>query len=295
MKIDNEKLNNTLLKELKIIETTSHFLHTDLYPENQDREYGVAKYTFENFWDLKNEYEFITDAKISSSYPFFKDDIDKAKRENNNESSETTNILEQLYLNETFDYDLFGNMLSNWKEFKLEAIEVDRIDNNKKRIHYRGVQITEYPYFSETGVEVITLLVINGYKKNELFYKQLMAESKSLLNEEKYKLSYFLVYSSLENYVNKKLNSENEEERFEDKLKKLCKKNISNLNSHQIYSSIISEFKDYTTVRNDIAHGKKDLVITNKEVTMFFNYVLLLVIINETSIKTFKEIYEIYE
>lgn len=142
--------------------------------------------------------------------------------------------------------------------------------------------------------KVVSKIRIEGFKKNFEFYNQLIAESRILLTEEKFKLSYFLLYSAIENYINNELSSENFEERLEDKLKRLCKMNLGDLNKNKIYSSIVANFKNYTTIRNTIAHGKKEIELTKTDLYEFSNFVLLIIYINKTEINNFEDLLKIY-
>lgn len=299
-KIKDSELNNFLLSELNIVKNEILFIKIDIDPDFDITEYekGIGKtYYFKNKWSFKYEYDSIIESEIVDCYPIDLDTIHELQSEHNisvNSSNKDfyPEVLREAYL---IDKDCFdGETLDNWQEFKINTIKILEINNTKKEISYDGSFFGELPYLEMADFEVISKIRVEGYKKNFEFYNQLIAESKILLAEKKYKLSYFLSYSALENYINNELDSEKLEERLEDKLKRLCKINLVDLNKNKIYSSIISKFKNYTATRNTIAHGKEEIEITKKDLYEFLNFILLIIYINKTKIKNFEELLEKY-
>jgi hypothetical protein len=299
-KIKDSELNSFLLSELNIVKTEIIFIEIDIDPDYDvtDYEKGIGKnYYFKNKWNFKHEYNSIIEAEIIASYPILLETIHDIKSQHNitincSNSEIYSEVLRKAYL---VDKDCFnGKPLENWDDFKVNTININEINNIKKEITYDGGFFGELPYIKFADFEVVSKIRVKGFKKNFEFYNQLIAESKILLTEDKYKLSYFLLYSAIENYINNKLNSENLEERLEDKLKRLCKINLGDLNKNKIYSSIVTNFKKYTAIRNTIAHGKEEIEITKTHLFEFSNFVLLIIYINKTKINNFEDILKKY-
>ena len=298
-KIKDSELNKLLLSELDIVKNEIVFIEIDISPDFDKIEYekSIGKtYYFKNKWNFKYEYDSIIEAKIIDSFAFDLDTIHELQSEHNitvdSNKHIYSEVLREAYL---IDNDSFnGESLENWDDFKINTINILNINNTKKTITYDGGFFGELPYIEMADFAVVSKIEVEGFKRNYEFYNQLIAESKILLAEKKYKLSYFLAYSALESFINNELYSEKLEDRLEDKLKELCKKNLGELNKNRIYSSLVSKFKDYTIIRNTIAHGKEEIEITETELYEFFNFVLLIIYINKSKIESFEEILEIY-
>lgn len=299
-KINDSELNSFLLSELNIVKTEIVFIEIDIDPNYDITEYekGIGKtYYFKNKWNFKHEYDSIIEAEIIASYPILLETIHKIKSEHNIIISYSHNEIYSEVLGKAYlaDKDCFnGKALESWDDFKINTINITEINNITGDITYDGGFFGELPYIKSADFEVVSKIRVKGFKKNFEFYNQLIAESKILLTEDKYKLSYFLLYSAIENYINNTLNSENLEERLEDKLKRLCKINLGNLNKNKIYSSIVTNFKNYTAIRNTIAHGKEEIEITKTNLFEFSNFVLLIIYINKTKINNFEDILKKY-
>lgn len=272
----------------------------DIYPDFDKSEYekGIDKtYFFENNWNFKTNYDSIITAKIISSEAFEIDAV-RENKENLDLSIEDDNeksLLEIIHDTYLIDKDCFSDLsLGSWDSFELNPINIIKIDNINRTLRYNGSYYGDPNYVEMAGFDIVSQIEVHGYKKNHEFYKQLIAESQILFSEKKYKLSYFLVYSALENFINVELGSEEEESRLEEKLKRLCKQSFDNLNSNKIYSSLIDKFKGFTKTRNLIAHGNDDIDMSRDSLLGFLNFTLFMIYINVDKKSYFTDIYDEY-
>lgn len=296
IKVNPKDLSSFLLSELDIIKKETSFFEVDIFPDYDKAEYekGIDKtYYFENSWNFKMEFDSIISAKILNSYAFDFDSISEMERKYALENCENrTEIIKKSYFADKYSYSYFG--IESWDSFRINPISVLKIDNVDKKLKYNGSFFGEVGYTQVADFNVYSQIRVEGFKYNIELYNQLIAQSKILFSQKNYNLSYFLTYSALENFINTKLVSEDDENRLIDKLKILCKKNLGELKDNLIYSEIMSNFKHYTSNRNTIAHGKKPISISEKSLYEFFNFVLLIMYINKFKTKNFEELYAKY-
>jgi hypothetical protein len=299
-KVTTEELNKFFLSELNIIKEEIVFVEIDIYPDFDISEYekGIDKtYFFKNDWKFKTNYDSIITAEIISTEAFEIDTV-RENKENLELATEDDNgksLLEIIKDTFLIDKDSFSDLsLGSWDAFELKPVNIIKIDNVERTLTYNGSYFGDPNYVEMAGFDIISQIQVHGYKKNHEFFKQLIAESQILLAEKKYKLSFFLVYSSLENFINVELRSEEEEARLEEKLKRLCKQNFGELNSNKIYSSLIDKFKDFTITRNTIAHGNDDIDISKELLFDFLNFTLFMIYINTNKISSFSDVYDKY-
>ena len=164
----------------------------------------------------------------------------------------------------------------------ISSIEVDAIDNNLSRIIYSGSFFSAGIHHGNEA-DVVCELNVKAAQRVSNFYFELLIEAYALLNENNFKMSYFMSYAALENYINEKINGQNTEERFQDKFKKAYD-TVPNLSTHETYSKLYEVLGDYTLVRNVIAHGRdNDDVIDNideesaKKIYIFVAVVILVI------------------
>ena len=124
-----------------------------------------------------------------------------------------------------------------------------------------------------TFVECSFYGFVSGSRTNK-FYVDLIAESYALQDAKNYKLAYFMAFTALENYINVCQNINNGSGRLKDKLSDIFKMQFNSLGKHEIYTSLLGEFKKWEALRNYIAHGKKESKVSEKDVTDLLIFIL---------------------
>src|SRR5580698_8102646 len=107
-------------------------------------------------------------------------------------------------------------------QFKLNNLRVKSIDNEEKRLYYEGSFFGNHETYDQVDWGIYSVIEVTGMPLEEdAFYKDLIAQAYTLYNEGKNKLSYFLVYSAFESFINLNLDKFNDDRRLIEKLKEL--------------------------------------------------------------------------
>ncbi len=279
-----ENLDLKILSFLGILQTKSRIIQINNYPDYDLSGYGgqfEKTYYFTDSWSFDGEFGAVLNVSIESQRVFHSDDMERLSEEYD------------VHFGENNAYDLVLNEIRNenehlmWSEgfppdfdgFKLNDIRVDRIDHSKKEVHFFGsydgdsssIQPVDWNIFIECSFCSFISSTTSGK-----FYVDLISESYSLKDSGNMKLSFFLVYAALENYINECLDRHEKEGRIKDKLNELFRSRFTSLEKHQIYTSAAGEFDDWEKIRNWIVHGKAKVDITNEMVEEFTIFVLTL-------------------
>lgn len=160
---------------------------------------------------------------------------------------------------ETFPPDHGYDALS---QFTLRKLEVLEIDNAARRIELQGTFEGDSYAISQADWALYALIRFTGFKDNmneAEFYLQLLVESYQLRSKGDHRVSFFLAYAAVESFINRKLNSENENGRLSEKGRELFLREFAGveLAKHEIYTNVASDFNNQLTrERNGIAHGR---------------------------------------
>lgn len=300
IKSTEPNLIENLFVKLGYLNNQIKFVPINNYPDYDMSPYEgrcLNNYYFKNKWCFKNDFDSIINASIIDSALFHADCItDIAKEYSLNlefKNDRFTTIVEQAY---EIDKDSFCKYShkADINDFKLNELRIISIDNVNRYINYDGTFFGDMCSIESPDCKLISKIEIIGVNRNfnELeFYKQLLVEAFILNEENRYKLSFFVTYSALENFVNTQMDCNDKRSRFNDKLKKLFKSYWKDISSHSIYNSLMNDFSSYTGTRNKIAHGKNQIEINEKNSKSLLRFVLILIASYTWKDETFKELY----
>ncbi|MEH8120217.1 hypothetical protein Q7I34_00280 [Aeromonas veronii] len=293
-KQNNIELN--LLSILGIIKDESRIIQIDNYPDYDlspyDGYYTQKEYFFRDSWSFANNYAAIINSSIEHVGVFHSDDISRLTSEYEvpldweNDFDITLSLIQE----KNPDIMLEESTEPRFDGFKLNDIQIEKIDQCGKIIYFQGGYTGASDSIQPIDWKIIVQCSFHAIIPSSLtgdFYIDLIAESFALKDAKNYRLSYFIAFSALENYLNERLDSHNKEGRLKDKLSELFKSKFSNLNKHQIYSSIIGEYDSWETIRHCIAHGRRDHQVTKEHVDGFTVFMLTLLASIEKSEDSF--------
>lgn len=287
-----------LLIELEILVRYQQIIEVDMSPDSEviptDWRDDDNNY-FKNRWDFKRRFTSITEFDFISERVYHFENIDEANSELNmnlniDDIASCLNQIDHIdpnYFRENgYDTDLN-------ETFHFHKVRVLAIDNIKKCVWYDGSFFGNHEAYtvSDWGVfSKIRLIGIPSFLPN--FYQELLGESYLLYTSGNFKLSYFMTYTALENYVNSGLKSDDIEERFKDKLRKWAKTKVTQLEKHEIYCGTIQEYDEFTIKRNTIGHGRESIDIEKSEAESALIFVATLICSFEKNLRTFQDLYD---
>jgi hypothetical protein len=268
-KIDN--LDHKLLSFLRIIEVGSKIIPINNYPDFDFSNYqGLTEqtYFFKDSWSFDGEFGAVIDVSIENQCVFHVDDIKRLAEEYNVyfDSSNPCDVLNEIRGNNK-DLMLDEGIPPDFDGFKLNDIRVEKIDHSEKVVHFFGSYDGDSYSIDPMDWNIFIECSFYSFVSSDTFgkfYVDLISESYSLRDDGNMKLSYFLMYTAFENYINERLNSQDREGRLKDKLNELFKMQFSSLGNHQVYTSVVGDFDRWETIRNEIAHGKANIKITSE-------------------------------
>lgn len=289
-----------LLSRLGVLKLIDKFIDIDLMPDYDLTDYD--KYTLNTYF-IRQKYNFINEfsslfyASIENISIFSWDDILNYMKKNDLQLGQKRSISDVLNLIPQEKIDCINSFDPNdLDDFKLNSIKIDFINNIKHELVIQGAFLGDSYSIDPVGWGLVSNLKLLGIPKNlnGKLYLELLAESYSLLQSGNNKLSYFLLYTAFESYINVNANPSNDSVRLKDSFKKLFKNNfdVTNANDIQVYSSIIGYFDGFYKKRNDIAHGRTVVSVSGEELNDFLIFVLTVIVANENSIQSFKGIVE---
>lgn len=278
-----------------ILRETVRYVEINVFPDFDISEYQGpidSDYYFHNTIDIPYDFKSLLNVTFDNHVIFSFNDIDKVKKkfnlnvDNKDEVEEVINKLietdDDLALECFFEPDL--------DEFKLKELRLKNIDNNNRKIHYEGTFFGASYMIDQIDWNLFSQIKFIGIPFNIAeFYKELISESYVLKLEGNKKMSYFIMYSALENYIEYKLGS-NEEKRLSEKITELFSICFQNITKHQIYSCIINDYKTIKEKRNDIAHGNM-CNIKEEDLNKIFLFVLIVISTIENKCETFDELH----
>jgi hypothetical protein len=295
------KLHNNLQKLLICLGvlTTKRFI----IKINNSPDYDISKYEreadadyfFNNSWDFSNKLQSVVDINFIDNKLYHFDDLERASEELalQFDESDHTQFINDLYTNNNNWFSQNG-MNPDIDQFKLYSLRIASIDNISKKLNYQGSFYGNHETFDPMDWGLYSLIELTGVpQETENFFKELIGESYTLLNEGKNKLAYFLAYSAFDSFVNSELPSINDDKRrLNEKVTELYRKKFPQLDRHQIYTSIIKEFDTFTENRNNIAHGTNNITITKEDVLSALLFISIMIRSFEISCSTFDDLAE---
>ena len=287
-----------LLKALGIIDEKKIIIKINNYPDfsltNYDK-FSLNTLFFEYEWRFSHIFKSIIDCEIINTKVFHCDDIERLADEYsieyyNNEEP----LLNEIYL-EYPDLMCYEGFDTKFEGFKLNSLEISSIENNDKKIIFSGVYQGDSFSIEPVDWNIYAECELLGVLNNEgakFFYQELLSEAYTQKKHKNFKMSFFLVFSALENYINETMNTHDTQKRLKDIINELFKKLPIPLNKNQIYNSIINDYSDYEAIRNSIAHGRGKLNILESELNQFILFTLIFIASAKGLGATFSDLFE---
>lgn len=180
-----------------------------------------------------------------------------------------------------------GLAVDRVEEFELNGIEQPVVDNTGKTITfvggykatYSGIQPDEWSIYA-----VCDVLGLSAQAVEDKTHLGILGEGVAMMLRKDYKIASFMFYSALESFINHQLQSQTDEQRLSEKLRRLVTSTFlgCDLARHSIYTSTIKEFDRLTGLRNTIAHGAKAISVSRQEANSHLTLVLTLMACIET-------------
>lgn len=296
--LKQENLLDGLLFKLGVLKKEQLIIKVDISPDPDvvptDWRVDDNNY-FKNYWSFSEQFASVSEIKFTKNRVYHFDDIKAAESEfelslNGDAIDFSLNIIDQL---DSSYFSINGTDQHVNESFNFHRVRLLSIDNEKRKVWYDGSFLGSHDSYFQNDWGVFSKIAVAGIPiALKSFYLELIGESYLLYKNGKYKLSYFIAYSALENYVNTGLGSEETEERLIDKLKYYLKEQAGNLLKHEIFNSIIDIFSGYTINRNNIAHGKGAIEVGEQHAQEALVFVGTLICAFNNNISTFKELSE---
>lgn len=187
----------------------------------------------------------------------------------------------------------------------INDMRIERFNNNAKCFNVygglRGDAMTISDIDSQP-VAMISGLSIPLSIEDNYFYLQLLGESYLLYCDGHYKLSAFLAFTALENFINHTLYSKDDkvgelanEEKIPlmEKSEKLFKDYAEGYLDNRLYKASLDIFNKYEEYRNDVAHGKGQKTYNEEVAKNMFKAVLYQILAINLETDSFAELYRV--
>lgn len=175
------------------------------------------------------------------------------------------------------------------------SLYIHDIEHSNARVILKGSVYTDV--MASSYSECVACFKVFGINERQLkllkIYQELVLEGYRLEREGNIKMAFFVYFSAIESIVSdflskyqKKIPSELhyalEHLALDEKIKVLIKNKTKSqdLNSVEVWSMLMQEFKPVKDKRNDIAHAKKSVIIDDDISSVKFCLVVLLSILN---------------
>lgn len=298
-----EELNYYLLYLVGCLRIENIMIEIDTMPDYDVTEYSKSEMTTyaldKPYWDFSLSFTTLLNARIESTRVYAWSDIERLIEHTGIERIDNEGY--GNYLNRVREYvdertwEEFGND-PGFDGFRLTSLDIDSIDNTEKKIIFKGGFVGDSMSIQPLDWAVIAdcnLIGIDANIESLKFYLELVSESYALLKEAKYKLAFFLSFVALESFINTNLPSDESKktnERLNERLNKLFKITFSDISKHEIYNSVIGKLKTFEDIRNTIAHGSGDLILSADEAEDVLRFALIIICTIEKKVSTFKEL-----
>ncbi|MFU9000994.1 hypothetical protein [Proteus sp. TSJ240517] len=285
-----------LLKHLNIIHEKNLVFVLDNYPDYDLSGYDSARimtYFFENEVEMPYEFSNVISVEIINNFIIHSDNICKMRKQHDAHvfSDDLEGLINEIYEIDNDCLDTYSIGLK-FCDFELRTTKVVGISNSTKKILFSGSFSGDYSHIQPLDWNIYVECKVMGTKSHSeygnSFYRDLMAEAYNLMSIKNFKISYFLAFSSLESYINEKMNTNDTKDRLKDIMSHMIKNAVGDVNKNEIYTSIISGYKNFESNRNIIAHGRESIVVTQEDVDELILFILLIICIAEGDGSTFK-------
>lgn len=287
-----------LLKYLNIIHEKNVVFILDNYPDYDLSGYDGARtmtYFFESKVEMPYEFSNVISVEIINNFIIHSDDIYNMRKEHDIHlfSDDLEGIINEVYEvdNECLDAHSIGLTFGN---FELRTTKVVGVNNSTEKITFSGSFVGDYSHIQPLDWNIYVECKVMGTKKHSeygnSFYRDLMAEAYNLMSIKNFKISYFLAFSSLESYINEKMNTNDTKGRLKNIMSKMIGDVVGDINKNEIYTSIVSGYKSFESNRNIIAHGRELIVVTQEDLDELILFTLLIICIAEGDGSTFKHL-----
>ncbi len=272
--VSNAHHISILMESIGLLRNHREFICLDHSPDYDKTPYqGVigTEYFFDNSYRFPFGYSTIFDVEIHQVGIYHSDNFKELKNLKRftllkgtvEDGVETLNACLDIDLQKGKGSDFFegygfGTDVNN---FKIENVACSGVDLTRKQYSISGnffgdsydIEPMDWAVYAE-----VELWGLESSEFDEEFYSELLVKSYHAKLDKDYRMSFFLAYSAFEGFINQNFHSEKEEERLSDKLSQLFKDRFGDISKHQIYTTIVNNFKkNLTQLRHDIAHGRK--------------------------------------
>lgn len=185
----------------------------------------------------------------------------------------------------------FGDEINS---FKLNNVKVIGNNDIEKTLLYEGGFASLPEDFGNDLFNIYSLMKIKGVSKeigSKTFYLQLFVESYCLYKSENYKMSFFILFTGFDSFINyslKRCETKENKKCIKEKINELFSEYIDDLQKNQIYSSI--RLTEYEKIRDDIAHGKCQVDMEESFLLKAFSDVFVLVLAYNQKCQTYEEL-----
>lgn len=298
-----KNIEQKILRHLGILKITSRIIQINNYPDFDLSKYeGLSEstYYFRDSWSYEGHISAVTDISIESSAVFHYEDICRLSEEYGvlYKEKDGYGTFLDLIREKNIDVMSEAGISAEFDGFRLNSLQVERIDHPKKVVHFFGSYTGDSSTIEPLDWNLIIECAFSGFLSGEDssdFYIDLVSESYALRDSGNLKLSYFILFTAFENFVNEKLGSQKEIGRLKEKLNLLFKTLYSSLERHQIYTSVAGQIDGWEKIRNEIAHGRSSNVVTRNEINGLSIFVLTLIASFETKTSKFEELLNMLE
>jgi len=290
-----ENLTFKLLNFANILENKKIIIQIDNYPDYNMSETYSGVYIFSNKWNFSHLFKSIFETRIRNIKIFHFDDIERLAEEHNELVPQGHDFSEFLNkISQKFDVMRLEGIEPDIDNFKMVDFKTVYIDNTSKYVEFRGSYRGSQYEIQPDCWNILFEYEVTGtsvYIDENKFYLELLSESYAFHKIKSYKIAFFLAYTALESYINHKLNSDDVEKRLKEKINELFNLTFpdDNIGTHQIYSSIMVDYKKITNTRNNISHGRSPVALSGDDVIELLNFVLIIILSIEHKISNFAQ------
>jgi hypothetical protein len=270
------------------------YLQIDITPDYNITPYqrGDAAYYFRSEWNFAGKFSYAISISIEDSRIYTETDINHlseefklTKFEEDGTYSKFLSELRTLDIEQLYSY----GFPTNFGQVELQTLRINSIDNVAKKVLYEGsyladageVEMGFFPFYSYIAVKAVPLQM-------DSFYKDLIAEGYLLFLQGNFKLSYFLLYSAIENYI-KQVDSTLKGQ-ITQLVAKIGLKRFG-VEGSTIFKEFIENMKGKDKIRNDIAHGNHFLEISRSTVLHLLDNSLVLICSVELNITELRDLH----